>query len=684
MSKIDFDDKIKGCLTGAAIGAELAFQKFMFPERFPVRKPEDTAKLRLEKVGTPKEEPGRVVYRSCIPFIDIGIRAYLQKKGRVTPEDFGGLLQDDESLAGPVFTWDGLHSTQEVLREGMNPRISALGATPSGLICPSMIAVGTYHCGNPEYAYLDGVELASVVQPRMGADWAALCAAAIACAFQPGVTPKDIPATVLKIVHRHAKEVFYQLNEMVMNARGHPEEEDFLAWWLCQGAIGGNTREMWWYEPNPLLFVLPLLIHYGDSLDGRRLLTALVAPDREKFSAAAIAGAIAGAIFGPDTFPGEWRKWAEPIAKPWFPMAEVVKKRISEEKQIITGIRSMQKIKKGNTSILEDKVHGCILAGAIGNAMGSAAEGMFYWEIDKKHPGGIKTVLDPARLEGEDDNQMAMHLVETYLKADGGPVMARQFGERWKEYLNRDHFFPSCIGNAYDLICAGWDARITGHWIQVTGSTVMCMEPVGIYHACDPQYAMIDATAISYMYQRGLDVTTAALLAAATAEAMKPKATVRSICDAVLSLASREPLKTFDKRTFKSVHQYLETCLEIAAKYTDVFASRAELYKKCLFYHHIDPLELFGLSLAMLVISKGDVRQAAIGGTNIGRDADTIAGRAAMLAGTLHGAGSVPKDWIALFTPEALKRIETNARRFTSLVAGKKLESLVQRQKIIT
>ena len=40
----------------------------------------------------------------------------------------------------------------------------------------------------------------------------------------------------------------------------------------------------------------------------------------------------------------------------------------------------------------------------------------------------------------------------------------------------------------------------------------------------------------------------------------------------------------------------------------------------------------------MFLVAQGDVRRAAIGGTNIGRDADTISGRAAMLSGTLRGA----------------------------------------------
>ena len=70
----------------------------------------------------------------------------------------------------------------------------------------------------------------------------------------------------------------------------------------------------------------------------------------------------------------------------------------------------------------------------------------------------------------------------------------------------------------------------------------------------------------------------------------------------------------------------------------------------------------------MLTISKGDVRLAAIGGTNIGRDADTIAGRGAMLAGALKGAGNVPEEWIALFKPRVLKRIENHAKRLANFI----------------
>ena len=208
----------------------------------------------------------------------------------------------------------------------------------------------------------------------------------------------------------------------------------------------------------------------------------------------------------------------------------------------------------------------------------------------------------------------------------------------------------------------------------------MCLEPVGVYHAADPEFAAIDATAVSYMYQRGLDMVSATMMAATVAEALQPQASVDSILQAALNAAPKTPLHTFDTRTFKTAYDYIATCLDIADKYTDVLSVRAELYEKCLFYHMIDPLELWGFSLAMLKIADGDIRQAAIGGTNIGRDSDTIAGRAAMLAGILRGGSAVPQDWIGLFKPHVLERIRTNAGRLTELISKKKGRRLLNRQ----
>ncbi|NCO34252.1 MAG: hypothetical protein AUJ92_08200 [Armatimonadetes bacterium CG2_30_59_28] len=675
---ISLQDRIQGCLIGAGVGSELGFSRTACPERSAVSGPEDLCNIPLRPVGDDyQEEAGRVNFRAATPFVDVGVRAFLAKQGRVTPEDFGALLRDDEALSGPVFLWDGVHSVQELLKEGMSPRLTGLGIAPCGNICAAMPAVGIFHCGDPEYAYLDGVELGSVAQPRLGADWAGLCAAAIAAAFVPEATAESVVTIVLKLAHQNNKELFYQINHAVRHC-GHVSEDQFLHAWLVNGGPGGGRQDLYWTASNPMLFILPLLNRYAD--DAVKLFSVLLAPNSNGASVnAVIAGAIIGALHGPSAFPQEWRDWAELAAAPWLSLAAVVRRRLKKEQSIVAAVERLAEQREDGDSQLFEKVHGCLLAGAIGNAMGSPVEGRFYWEVDEQHPGGITTLLDPSRLEGEDDNQMAMHLVETYIERDGLPVMARHFGETWRKRLNRDHFFPHCMGNAYDLICAGWDPRITGHWSQVTGSTVMCMEPVGVYHLCDSEFAAIDATAISYMYQRGLDVVAATMLAATVAEALHPDATVDSVCQAALTAAPESKLITFDKRTFASAHEYVETCLEIAAKYDDVLAAQKELYEKCLLYHMIDPLEVWGFSLAMFKIARGDVRQAAIGGTNIGRDSDTIAGRAAMLSGTLKGARTVPQDWLDLVPSHALERVRRNALRLTRLISDGKLARVRER-----
>lgn len=663
--------KVRGCLIGAAIGAELGYSKVAKPENYRIAGPSDMFSAKLEPAFDILPTKGRASEWNCRVLVDLGIRAYAQKQGRVTPEDFGALFKSDAGVASPAISWDGMHTVQELLKEGMNPRISGLGCPPAGHLGAAMVATGIYHYADPEYAYLDGVELASVAQPRDGADWAALAAAAIACSLDPASDEEKVVETVLRIAQDNNKELFYTMNSRCRDASPFsPGDDKALDWWFFAGGQTNTTNEQKWFAYNPIGHVLPLLKAWGSQPE--KLMALLICPNSNSATVTPIiAGSIIGAIHGADIFAAEWRQWAEPIAEKWAGILDVVNKRRIKDQEIISVIDRLMETQDDGESLLFDKLYGCILAGAIGNAMGSPVECLHYWEIEEKYPGGVHTVLNPKCLESEDDNQMAMLLVETYLQQEGHPVTARHFGHTWYDRLNRQHFYSQCMGHCYDLIRMGWDPRITGHWSVVTGSTVMCMEPVGIYHLADPENAGIDARAISYMYQRGLDVTAASILASAVAEAFRPEATVDSICAAALAVSPTEKMNTFDNRPFDSVRQYIEQCLEVAAKYSDVFEVRKELYDKCMLYHAIDPLEVIGFSLAMFKVANGDVRQSSVGGTNIGRDADTIAGRAAMLSGTLRGSHNVPQEWIDLFRPSMLQKIKLNSARMMNLIDKK-------------
>lgn len=684
-------ERIHGCLVGAAIGAELGLARAhrLIPA---AQAPGDFAALagRLDRADVPAPKRYHMTDAPLRPLIEVGVGAYLDRGGRATPEDYARRLRDDPGIAAPAFHLDNLHTVQELLREGLHPRLSGAGNVPHGLACASMPAVGIYHFADPDYAYLDGVELASVAQGRMGADWAGLSAAAIAAAFAPGATGPSVVDAVLKLALEHNKDVFTQINRPTLAARKR-SRESFAEWWLKEGGYVSHRTEENYIAWNPPRFFLPLLHDYAS--EPELLLAFLVggpaaASDCYGWNGlhavpAIVAGAILGALHGPAIFPARWRRWAEPMAQPWTALGEIVRARADHERGQVALIESLARHRgAAPSSPLYDKAYGCLLAGAIGNAMGSPVEAWDFRDIDAKYPGGIRTIIEPWRLEAEDDNQMAALLIETYIDNGGRPFLARRFGATWRERLNRDHFFVQCMGHVCDQIRAGWDPRITGHWVQVTGSTVMCFEPIGLYHLGDPEFAAQDATAVSYMYQRGLDVVAAAALAATVAEAFRPDATVDSICAAALAACPDEPFRTFDTRPFRSPRHYMQTCLDVAARYDDVLAARAELYEKCLFYHAIDPLEVLGLSLALFKIARGDVRQAAIGGTNIGRDSDTISGRAAMLSGVLRGAANVPAEWVALFSASSLQRIQQNAASYARLIEDKKLPRLRVRQAV--
>ncbi len=698
--RLTLKDRIEGCLLGAAIGAELGWTWHVRTQQYrAVSCARDLLDLKLEPVSAQEEKKylKSRPYATCsafpklTPLVDVGVAAYVGKQGRATPEDFACALRGSKEISDSNFTaWMLFYTTQELLGEGCNPRISGIGTVPSGLVADAMPAVGIYHYCDPEYAYLDGVELASVCQPRLGADWAGLAAAAVASAFDPDNSPEAVASAVLDLAKENCKAVFQELEYCVASTRGYfsdtPRREEHINRWLK--GFPCSQREKSPLAPNPIRFVLPLLkdVMLGDPKLFMSLLLCPL-PEREPMGAPILGGAVLGAMAGRKIFPEEWLSWAEPIANKWHPIIHVVGKRRKKEKAIISVHETLVDKRQSGHSLLQDKIYGCLLASSIGNAMGSPVEGWTYEEIDAKHPGGVRTILQPERLESEDDNQQMQLLLEAYLSRGGRPVMARHLAETWLNNWSKANLWPFNDRHSFDLISDGWDPRISGHWNPM-GTSVMCIEPVGLYHIADPEYAVIDAPAIAYMHVRGVEIAATSILAAAVAEAMRPGATADSVCEAALVAASldwklsrSDQLRAIGGRIFKSCREYLSTCIDVAEKYDDVFEARKELYEKCLMFNWWQSahLEIVGLPLAILKIAKGDVSKSALGGTNIGRDADTNAGRAAMLAGAISGSGNVPTEWIRMFKPSVLDRIKDNSERLSVLISRRKIGQLNKR-----
>ena len=655
-------EKALGALVGAAIGTSLG-----------IAYGPGAASATLDAGPLPwKEPPPAHPHRNpAIPLTTLmaGVeRAYVRCGGRVTPEDWAEQLKLDDALTGAGAFWlMDVYGAIELMREGMSPRLTGQHTTPSGQVVAVAPIVAVYHAGDPDGAYVDAMELASVVQRRPATDWAALLAAALAAALMPGATAGTVIATTLEVAERRAPDVAEALQVRLAAAAAADDFADYVR-------TGTGNRE--WYASDPLGWALALLQRLGDQPVAMMNLALTVT---EAHVHALAAGALAGALHGVEAWPEGWAQQVRPVGEGLLPLLEA---KLRGEAVVARELETVLQPGPGGEPLLFDKALGCILAGAIGNAMGSPAEGMLYTEVTARYGGPITTILQPDRLENEDDNQMAMHLTNTYRRLAGKQVTARDVGQTWMADMKREGFWL-CCRNVYDQIRSGVDPRVAGHWNWVTGSTVMCMEPVGIYHLADPCNAYIDGAMISYMEQRGLDVTAAAILAASVAEAMRATATVDSVLRAALDAAPREKMLTFDARQPDNPHDYIALCLQVADKYDEVLASFPELYEKCLYYNQIDPLELLGLAYAMFKIADGDVRQAAIGGASIGRDADTICGRAAMLSGALRGAGAVPAEWVAMVAPHVLQGMQEAARSWVTLLGTGKLTDMKQRQALL-
>ena len=167
---------------------------------------------------------------------------------------------------------------------------------------------------------------------------------------------------------------------------------------------------------------------------------------------------------------------------------------------------------------------------------------------------------------------------------------------------------------------------------------LMMIPPIGIVNACNPKQAALDAIDASSAIQSPLisyAPYSAAAIAAAIAEGMKPDATVESMIEAGIECCGEE-----------NVAEVIQEVLNIAKKYQDVFEVREPLWQRFGGRVPTDSLEVVSETFAMFYIAKGDPHMAGVGGTNLGRDADCVASLAAALGGALKGIDVIRKDWI--------------------------------------
>lgn len=292
----------------------------------------------------------------------------------------------------------------------------------------------------------------------------------------------------------------------------------------------------------------------------------------------------------------------------------------------------------GNSKLF-DKVYGTLIGGLIGDAMGAPTEGLSYQEIKEKF--GEITEFQGA---GTDDSAIKQILCEAIVEHDGY-ITCDEFAESFRrngdKYYNL-FFVPVC--NMFFKLKSGMVLPVNaGIDNTFSSSSAMVIAPIGIINACNPRQAAAEAFEVAGLVHSGpysgFCRDAAAAIAAAVAEAFRSSATVESVLDAATAYLHPESAKVMIDRINYIVGQ---------AKKIGEYGAFCEW-----FYEYGEPTETscdsretVPCALALFVLAKGDLETVVHYAANFGQDADTIGTMAGAIAGALHGASGIRKDWV--------------------------------------
>ena len=332
---------------------------------------------------------------------------------------------------------------------------------------------------------------------------------------------------------------------------------------------------------------------------------------------------------------------------------------------------------------LRDGARGCIVGGAVADALGGPAEGLTPEQIRQRFGGWITglgevvesttgTRIPPLRKGAgrvTDDTLLVMALGRVYARVrrhltahDIAEHLVAEFADRpvhipdmeVETHLVRRLFYAEQY-MVHRLRYAHADPREAGVGNIVNCGAAIYMAPVGIVNAGDPEGAYREAIDIAGAHQWSYGREAAGVMAAAVAEAFRPEATVESIVNVCLALA-RDGTRDAVQAAVSAARECAgwEDAIPRLREAVRPFDTVGEEYRRPALDarrpSRTKSIEELPVALGMLVATGGAWRESVLGGVNYGRDADSIAGLAGAIAGALRGLAAIPAEWEAEVT----------------------------------
>ena len=307
------------------------------------------------------------------------------------------------------------------------------------------------------------------------------------------------------------------------------------------------------------------------------------------------------------------------------------------------------------TETTVDRVYGCLIGGAIGDALGATVEGWSYERIRQEY-GRAEEFRKLHRAYGKDApgavtaDTTLRHYVSYGIAEKGRRITPDDIADVLLEHLNPDRVWVNAEIIVKKL-SAGINPWVVGEVAISNNKILSTIVPVGIVNACDPGQAFQDGFNVGSVFQSGYDREAAATVAAGIAAALSPDATVDSVLTTMVEYAPSIVHRAIDlamgiAERSGTIDEFVETYYDrlLDWQWPAVQWDREKYYQGRVF--SASSLEALPVAVAILFLCDGDVNRSIIEGASFGRDSDSIASVTGSFAGALQGASEIRSDWV--------------------------------------
>lgn len=301
-----------------------------------------------------------------------------------------------------------------------------------------------------------------------------------------------------------------------------------------------------------------------------------------------------------------------------------------------------------------DRIHGCLIAGAIGDSLGATVENWTNEQIREEY-GKVESFrsYDNPHAEGDPgtvtDDTVMRHYLCISIVENRGRVMPDEFADTLLEYLNPERVWVT-EEITLKKLAAGMNPWNSGRHNVPTGTATMAIAPIGIINAANPRQAYQDGFNIASVNQDQLNRDAAATFAAGVATALAPGATVDDVLATMRTHSSEVVFRSIDlamglAEEHDSADEFAGAFYEDMLDWTwPAVDWDRTLYNKGQVFS-ASSIELLPAVVGILQLCGDDPENAIIEAVNLGRDCDTIGTLVGNIVGAINGSECLRDSW---------------------------------------